>query len=155
MDNFESKGKGNQVAATEVIMNLWCIYDQEDKLIYGLAGRAYYVSGTDDEKTALLKSLALTDYVLAKRLPVPDRFSVELNGETMTGFCNLNELNNPSTTLFEEMYDELQQELDSRYNGNSIDDDPDKALVIPKNPLFLISALVEDDDGNIRAMMVG
>jgi hypothetical protein len=143
------------VAATEVIMNLWCIYDQQDKLIYGLAGRAYYVTGTDEEKTSLLKALALTDYVLARRLPVPERFTAELNGELVGGLCSLNELNNPATTLFAEMYDELQQEIDSKYNGSRNEEAPDESLIIPSNPLYLVTALVEEDDGTLKALMVG
>ncbi len=144
-----------QVEKTEVIMNLWCICDQDDKVIYGLAGRAYCVSGTDEEKTALLKQLALTDFGLANRMPVPDRFSVEINGELMTGICSLSELNNTTTTLFKEMYEELQSEIDSRYNGSNADEKQVDMTLIPENPLFLLTALVEENDGSIKAMMVG
>jgi len=136
-------------------MNLWCICDQDDKVIYGLAGRAYCVSGTDEEKTALLKQLALTDFGLANRMPVPDRFSVEVKGELMTGICSLSELNNKETTLFQEMYEELQAEIDSRYNGSSTDEGQMRITTIPQNPLFLLTALVEENDGSIKAMMMG
>lgn len=144
-----------QVEKAEVIMNLWCICDQDDKVIYGLAGRAYCVSGTDEEKTALLKQLALTDFGLANRMPVPDRFSVEVKGELMTGICSLSELNNKETTLFQEMYEELQAEIDSRYNGSSTDEGQMQITTIPQNPLFLLTALVEENDGSIKAMMMG
>jgi len=143
------------VEKAEVIMNLWCICDQDDKVIYGLAGRAYCVSGTDEEKTALLKQLALTDFGLANRMPVPDRFSVEVKGELMTGICSLSELNNKETTLFQEMYEELQAEIDSRYNGSSTDEGQMRITTIPQNPLFLLTALVEENDGSIKAMMMG
>jgi hypothetical protein len=62
--------------SSEIIMNLWFIYDKQDSVIYGLAGRAYRMKGTDEEKTNFLKQLALTDYGLATRTSVPESFSV-------------------------------------------------------------------------------
>ncbi|HPX62181.1 MAG TPA: hypothetical protein PLN25_10500 [Deltaproteobacteria bacterium] len=140
--------------SSEIIMNLWCIYDQQDEVIYGVAGRTYYASGTDEEKTALLKQLALTDFMLATRMPVPESFSVEVDGELTTGLCPLSELHNSSTTLFKELINELQYELVLRHNVNIAGNTPDDAIKIPDNPLFLVSALVEDEDGKISALMV-
>jgi len=136
----------------EIIVNLWAIHDPADKVIYGLAGRTYFASGTDEEKTALLKQLAVSDFILATRMPVPERFNIESEGGTMTGFCNLNELYNPATTLFREMLQELNDELAFRFKEDSGDGDIPESLKISPNPLFLITALVEDEDGTIRAV---
>lgn len=136
----------------ELILNLWAIHDPGDNVIYGLAGRAYYATGTDDQKLALLKQLAVSDFVMALRMPVPERFSIESEGETMSGFCKLNELYNPATTLFEEMYQELESEILFRYKADSEGDAIPDALKISVNPLFVITALVEDENGVIRAV---
>ncbi len=136
----------------EVIVNLWAIHDEEESVIYGLAGRAYYAAGTDEEKTDLLKKLALTDFMLAIRLPVPDRFTVESDGETLKGYCKLKELFNPSTTLFYEMLKALESDLAYRHKMESRTDDVPEALKMPENPVFVITALVEGDDGSIRAI---
>lgn len=137
----------------EIIVNLWAIHDPADNVIYGLAGRTYFASGTDEEKRALLKQLAVTDFVLATRMPVPERFSIESDGGKMTGFCSLNELYNPATTLFREMLMELESELLFRFKEDSGDGEVPEALRISPNPLFVITALVEDEDGTIRAVV--
>jgi len=141
--------------SSEIIMNLWFIYDKQDSVIYGLAGRAYRMKGTDEEKTNFLKQLALTDYGLATRTAVPESFSVELNGEIVTGLCPLFEVNKMGTRLFDDLIARLQHEI-LVCNGVEGDDvnEAHEALRIPQNPLFLITALVEDGEGNFEAMMV-
>lgn len=141
------------MSSSEMIFNLWAIHDPADKVVYGLAGRAYYACGTDDEKMALLKQLAVSDFVLATRMPVPERFCMESGDETLTGLCRVTELYNPETTLFHEMFQELAGEIAYRYqeDSGSEGDVPDM-LHVPQNPLFLITALVEDKNGFIRAV---
>ena len=136
----------------EIILNLWAIHDPDDNVIYGLAGRAYFASGTDEQKRALLKQLAVNDFVLALRLPVPERFSIESEGETLSGYCNINELYNPSTTLFDEMFRELEDDCLYRYKTDSSGDTLPAALKISEKPLYVITALVEDEDGIVKAI---
>lgn len=138
----------------EIIYNFWAIHDPADKVVYGLAGRAYYACGTDEQKMALLKQFAVSDFVLATRMPVPDRYSVESDGETLAGYCKLTELYNPETTLFQEMVYELESEIIYRYKANSggEGDVPD-VLKAPANPLFLITALYEDENGFIKPVI--
>ncbi|HBL53882.1 MAG TPA: hypothetical protein DDZ34_07655 [Syntrophaceae bacterium] len=52
------------MSVPEVIINLWDYADEEQQIIVSLAGRAYIVQGTDEEKTALLQKLAVTDFVM-------------------------------------------------------------------------------------------
>jgi|SRR6185369_12028361 len=122
----------------EIIVNLWYIVDNATGLIWNIAGRAYHASGTDEEKTALLKSLAVTDYPLATRLCVPETYNVD----EISGCCPLSELDNPSTALFEEVYRELESELQCRVTVAD-----EATLKIPDNPLYVMTALVEDEKG--------
>jgi hypothetical protein len=141
------------MSSSEMIFNLWAIHDPADKVVYGLAGRAYYACGTDEEKMTLLKQLAVSDFVLATRMPVPERFSMEADGETHTGLCRVTELYNPETTLFHEMFQELAGEIACRYQEDSgAEGDIPDLLRVPRNPLFLITALVEDKNGFVRAV---
>lgn len=141
------------MSSGEMIFNLWAIHDPTDRVVYGLAGRAYYACGTDEEKMALLKQLAVSDFVLATRMPVPERFRMETGDETLTGLCSLTELYNPESTLFHEMFQELAGEIAYRYQADSGGEgDIPGMLMVPENPLFLITALVEDKNGFIRAV---
>src|SRR5450631_2956262 len=80
---------GETMNNPEIILNLWAIHDPDDNVIYGLAGRAYFAGGTDEQKLALLKQLAVSDFVMALRMPVPERFSIESGSETVPGLCSL------------------------------------------------------------------
>lgn len=138
----------------EMIFNFWAIHDPEDRVVYGLAGRAYYACGTDEEKMALLKKFAVSDFVLATRMPVPERFSMTSGGETLTGLCSMTELFNPETTLFQELLQELEREIAYRYRSDAGGEgEPPDLLRVPATPLFLITALVEDENGFIRAVV--
>jgi hypothetical protein len=60
----------------EVIVNLWYIVDAETGYTYRLAGRAYAVVGTKEQKFEILRRLAATDYMMAKQFPVPKNFQL-------------------------------------------------------------------------------
>jgi len=84
----------------EVVMNLWVFtqsirpqalfpdYKWEaqisprsnDKMsvIYQLGIRPYMMTGSDDEKTRLLKELAISDFHFARRFSLPDRYYIEM-----------------------------------------------------------------------------
>jgi len=71
---------------SEIVINLWAIYDAGMRVIYGLSGKAYNMSGSDAEKLELLKKLSATDYVTAKRYKIPDRFKITYaNGVEKSG----------------------------------------------------------------------
>ena len=124
----------------EIIVNLWYILHKPTGVVYNLAGRTYYASGTDEEKLALLKQLASTDYLLATQFSVPDRFNVD----GMNGCCLPEELDDPDTTLFEEVYQGLENEAGLRITVAEFEN-----LKIPDNPLFVITALYQEDHGGV------
>lgn len=126
----------------EIVVNLWCIVSRYSGLISDLAGRIYYLDGTDDEKVALLKRLAATDHHLATRSMVPERFVAN----EIAGYCPVDELNNPETTLFEELYQELEHELNMRLTLL-------EPLKIPDNPLFVVTCLLENEDGTLTPVV--
>jgi hypothetical protein len=70
---------------TELVVNLWAIYDSGTGLIYGLSGRAYCAAGSEAEKLTLLRRLSATDYITANRYEVPERFQVSYADGTVKG----------------------------------------------------------------------
>lgn len=128
----------------EIIVNLWYIIHKSTGLIFTLAGRTYHATGSDDDKTALLKRLAVSDYLLATQYSVPDRFNVD----GLDGCTTPIELDDPETTLFEEVYAGLESELAGTMTLAPID-----SLKIPENPLYVMTALVEGADGTLRPVV--
>lgn len=136
---------------TETILNLWYIVDEDHQYIFGIAGRAYIASGTDDEKTALLKQLATTDFPMALRLPVPDHYETFYADRMRPGIVPVAELDNPATQLFEELYQAIDAELAEKAEKMRESADTYK---IPDNPLYVMTALYLEDEGGARVLGV-
>ncbi|TDU32564.1 hypothetical protein DFR24_1962 [Panacagrimonas perspica] len=89
---------------SEVIVNLWAIYDAGSRVVYALAGRCYEMEGTEPQKLALLKALSRHDHRNAKRYPVPKRFAIHYgDGVRKEGVTYLNAISDPNVNLFEEV----------------------------------------------------
>jgi len=138
---------------TELVLNLWAIFDGSTGFVYGLAGKAYSVAGSDRQKLDLLKVLSATDHVTAKRYKVPERFSISfIGGRSESGVTYLNSVYTPDAQLFEEVFKNIEQELPPKFNISS----EDYELIhqaIPKDPLCVTTVLYEDEVGNIRPII--
>jgi hypothetical protein len=119
------------------------------QFIFALAGRAYVAQGSDEEKTALLKQLAKTDHLLATRRPVPDNYICEYAGKSCKGLVHISELDDPATQLFEGVYQALDEELAKIAEAQNL---PVEDFKIPDNPLFVMTALYQDDYGEVHVL---
>ena len=135
----------------EIILNLWYYVDEEQQFIFALAGRAYIANGSDEEKTALLKQLAATDYPLAFKLPTPDRYVTFYAGKMRPGIAHATELDDPATQLFEEVYQAIEADLAKMAEERNC---PMEDYKIPDNPLFVMTALYQEDEGGVRVLGV-
>lgn len=135
----------------EIILNLWYYVDEDQQFIFALAGRAYMASGTDEEKTALLKQLAATDYPLALQLPTPDRYVTFFADKMRPGIAPVSELDDPATQLFEEVYQAIEADLAKMAQEQNC---PVDEFKIPDNPLFVMTALYLEDEGGVRVLGV-
>jgi len=131
---------------SEIIVNLWYVYDDLG-VIYSLRGRCYVGSGSDEEKLALLRRFAATDYLIAKPFSVPERLHTIVNADdgirrlpivTPEAF----ELMNNPVALFEELFVELEKELPAQTR-----------LSIGSAPLICITPLLANEDGNLKPII--
>lgn len=137
------------MTTAETIVNLWYYVNEERKFIFALAGRAYIAAGTDEDKTALLKQLAATDYPLAIRRQVPDRYVADYAGKMSLGVVPVSELDDPATQLFEEVYRDIDADLAKMAESQN---QPVDDFMIPDNPLFVMTALYLDDYGTTHVL---
>lgn len=135
----------------EIILNLWYIVDEDQQFIFALAGRAYMANGTDEEKTALLKQLAATDYPLAIKLSTPDRYVTFYADKMRPCIAPVSELDDPATELFKEVYQAIEADLAKMAEDR---DWPLDDYKIPDNPLFVMTALYQEDEGGVRVLGV-
>lgn len=137
----------------ELVFNLWAIYDASTGTVYGVSGRAYSVSGTDREKLDLLKLLSRTDYVIAKRYQVSERFEIiDMDGALKTRVAFLNVVYDPQAAFFEELFKSIESELPPipDFSSDEFRPIPQK---IPEDPLCVTTVLYEDEVGNIRPII--
>ena len=126
----------------EIVANLWYVFD-ELGIIYSLRGRAYVVSGTDEEKLAFLRKFAETDYLIAQPFPVPERLHTTFVGEDgrpKLGVADhriVHELGG-AEVLFKEVLVELENQLPIRAE-----------LSIGRAPLICITPLLVNEHGKM------
>lgn len=133
----------------EIIVNLWYYVDEECQFVFALAGRAYMAKGTDEEKKAMLKKLAETDYPLATRRLVPDNYSCEYAGKSCRGVVHISELDDPGTQLFEGVYQAIEEDLAKIAEAQNL---PVEDFKIPDTPLFVMTALYQDGYGKVHVI---
>ena len=139
--------------SSELVVNLWAIYDSSTGFVYSVAGKVYNTFGSDKEKLLLLKSLSATDYITAKRYPLPERFVVSFtDGTTKAGVTSLNVIYDLNAQVFEEVFKAIELELPSIPNYSSLTCDYTQ-LKLPENPLCVTTVLYEDEFGRIRPII--
>jgi hypothetical protein len=130
---------GENLDNSEIILNLWYVYDALG-MIYSLRARCYIGSGSEEEKRALLRRFAPSDYLIAQPFPIPDEFHTTFaseEGQRKLGivpkeFVNFSE---GASIIFEQVYCEMEKQLPAQTQ-----------LSIGQFPLVCITPLIADED---------
>lgn len=135
----------------EVCLNLWYVVDASG-FAYRLSGRAYSLTGTETEKLHILHGLSATDFYVAKMFPVPNRYTVS-DGESKTpGMVTPAVIHMEISNVFQEVIDSLEACLPIQMR--EINGEAEKfKLKIPGEPLMVLTAIREDEYGNLTPMI--
>lgn len=138
---------------SEVCVNLWFCVDKKTGFINALAGRGYVMSGTDEQKTMVLKFLANHDFLCADWLPVPERYRttlVNVSDDTQSSFAGVihsSDIDVLGMDLFEDVFKKIESAsplyLPVRLAGN---------LKIPDEPLYVMTAVLDAGNGKLQAV---
>jgi hypothetical protein len=133
----------------EVVLNLWYFVEESHGAVYRLAGRAYALTGSDEQKLAVLHKLSATDFHIAQVFPVPKRFKTVSDFGTLEGVTGAEVTVEDPTGLFKEAIDALEASLPIQMR--SIDENPQTyRLKIPQNPLMVCTCVIEHEDGTLE-----
>jgi hypothetical protein len=99
---------------SELCINLWFCFDKEAGFVDAIAGRGYFLNGSDEQKTATLKILASSDFQNAEWQPIPDRYqtkivsSVKSESELFSGVVHSSDIDILGLDLFEEVFKQIE-----------------------------------------------
>ena len=133
----------------ELVVNLWYVVEERQGLVYALAGKAYALYGSDEEKLELLRRLAATDYWTAKFVPVPERFHVVAPDGQAAGATTVSVVNTYMDSVFAEVLASFGDTLVGpiRIAGGEV---KLRRLRLPEEPLCVLTALVDDGGADLR-----
>ncbi len=131
----------------EICLNIWIVISEETGMVKSLGGRMYYLDGTDEQKTSVLKFLAESDFAMAFKMPIPENYVVNNGDEVITGAVTPGELDDISSPIYEEFYRFLDNQKVSLASLDGFDCFITER--IPENPLYVITPLLEGEFGDI------
>ena len=136
----------------ELCVNLWYCVDGESGFVAAIAGRGYFLSGNDEQKTVILKALASADYLNVEWMPIPERYQTTLvdtkSNDTalFTGILHSVDVDLMGLDLFEEVFKQIEA-IDQAYL-------PIKHLQeikVQDEPLYVLTP-VRNTNGIIKAI---
>ena len=131
---------------SELALNLWAYLDQGMGLVYALAGKAYSLTGSEEDKLAMLHQLAPTDHLSVKRQSVPKNFQVIDGHKTHEGVVAPSTLREAMAQAFEGVIQSIEAELPPIPNFKTNEFTSQR---IPQKYLSCLTFLLEDDAGNV------
>jgi len=138
----------------ELVANLWPIVDSRSHLILRFAARAYAMESDDLLIASTLKSLAHSDYILARQFLIPKCLVLTSEHGKIPGVVTAADFNVLQATIAEEALRTLETEMPV-LQGVGVDTDGEMfqrriPVSFPNEPFFVVTFLIEDTAGNLR-----
>lgn len=138
----------------EVCVNLWAYLDEQTGYIPRVSGRGYVMTGTDNDKLATLHTLAKTDFLIAPWLPIPKNVKVVTENGTLNGMTTPAVLNDSASfnAIFEQVFRQIDRTIPKqlKFNGSDYEE---FCLKIPNEPLYVLTTVIEYDDGRLEPII--
>jgi len=136
-------------STAEICLNLW-YYVDDSGVVLRLAGKAYALSGTDEEKLATLTCLAGTDHLTATVGSVPEHFVFSSRHGELRGAIPASVIFDDHGAVFGPLMDQIERELPKGIR--SVNDSYEQFTVqLPQAPLCVTTAVFEQHNGELIA----
>jgi hypothetical protein len=138
--------------SVEACLNVWCIIDEGTGLVYRIAARAYALGCPDREKADVLKQLAVTDFHLARELPVLSKYRTTIiddagRKQSANGLFPAN-----VHTVFPDILDRVCKELERDFPARPVADVVNPRaykLKFTADPYHVLTLLMENAQGDL------
>jgi hypothetical protein len=135
----------------EICLNLW-YYVDESGIVLRLAGKAYALAGSEEQKLAALHLLSGSDHLTATPGKVPPQFALDSEEGKMQGVVHADAIFPNHGAVFGPLMDQIERELPKGIRsvfGNY----EQFELKIPRDPLCVTTAVWERSDGELVARL--
>jgi len=136
----------------ESVVNVWIFIDQESNLAYNWSARAYNMTGSDEEKLALLKKLSATDFISCERISFPKNVKIVNGTDELEGCLPANSINSFFDHNQDIIFTELENFLPPIFSLDN-SEVKSKPQNLPQNPLYVLTQVYEDKKGNQRPIL--
>jgi hypothetical protein len=133
----------------EICLNTWFFVDSTGMVIR-IAAKAYALKGTDEEKLAILKSLAGTDHLTATQGRIPTQYVTNVDGQEMAGSIPVTALQLDPIPVFDDLFAEIAKALPQLYRAVDNEYEPFK-LQLTEPFLWVMTSIFESNDGQLIA----
>jgi hypothetical protein len=133
----------------EVCLNLWYFVD-DTGVVLRLAGKAYALTGTEEQKLVALHHMSGSDHLTAVFGKVPPQFILHSEHGEIAGAIPVADIHQDYWAVFGPLMDQIERELPKCIR--SVDDNYEQFVVkLPKDPLCVTTAVYERIDGELIA----
>lgn len=141
---------------TELCANFWAYVSPVTGLVQRVAGRLYALTGTEEDRYAVLQALAPTDFAASPWTPVPESMvlDVEFIEEPLRGVVRADLLADPRVheQVFRPVLDMLVETLPRQMR--MVDGVPTEAVMpVPDSLLHVTTNVFEYDDGGVAVQV--
>lgn len=133
----------------EICLNTWFFVD-DTGVVIRIAAKAYALNGTDEQKLAVLKSLAGTDHLSATQGRVPQRYVTNVDGQSTPGCIPAAALQIDPLPVFDHLFTEIEQSLPQLYHAANYEYQPFRMKLVEPF-LWIMTSVYEAPDGQLIA----
>lgn len=136
-------------SSAEICLNLW-FYVDDTGVVIRLAGKAYALNGTEQQKLAILHSLSGTDHLTATLAKLPESFVMKSDQGDLRGAVPVASVHENHARVFGPLMDQIERDLPKGIR--SVNDNYEQFTVkLPEEPLCVTTAVYERADGELVA----
>jgi hypothetical protein len=133
----------------EVCLNLWYFVD-DTGVVLRIAGKAYALTGTDEQKLAALHLMSGADYLTATLAKVPSECIVKTGDREIHGAIFADGIHMYNAAVFGPLMNQIERDLPKGIR--SVADNYEEFVVnLPQDPLCVTTAVYERADGELVA----
>lgn len=135
--------------AAELCLNTWFFVD-DTGMVIRIAAKAYALTGSDEQKLAVLKSLAGTDHLTATQGRVPQGYLTDVDGQKTPGCIPAAALQTDPLPVFDELFAEIEKSLPQLYRAANGGYQPFR-ITLTEPFLWVMTSVYESPGGQLIA----